>query len=191
MGINSKSELRKKYLHIREAMPDEIYFSASKEIARLFTESDFYKNAETVLLYMSIKKEVDTHSLSQKVFSDKKAVALPVSFPDGKMTFRYITQETSLTCGNFSVPEPPKSAPEYKYSEKTLCIVPGIAFDRKGYRLGYGKGYYDRYLASSRVFTVGFCFDEVFTEELPHESTDIACDAIITQKGIFIPDEKK
>ncbi len=191
MDINSKDELRKKYLRIREAIPDEIYFSASKEIARIFSESDFYKNAETVLLYMSIKKEVDTRLLLQKLLSDKKAVAIPVSFSDGKMTFRYITQTTALTCGRFSVPEPPESAPEYKYSEKTLCVVPGIAFDRKGYRLGYGKGYYDRYLASNRVFTVGFCFDEVFTEELPHENTDIACDAIITQKGIFIPDEKK
>lgn len=186
-----KNELRRKYSSLRASIPDELHREASEKIAEYFLESDIYKNADTVLMYLSINREVRTRALVDRILSDGKRLALPVCFDDGKMTFKYITSRESLVKGKFSAPEPDDTCEEYHGGVPTVCVIPAIAFDRRGYRLGYGKGYYDRYLSRFDVVRVGFSFDELLVDSLPHGRFDAACDAVITEKGVYLTGEKQ
>ena len=188
---DEKIILRKKYSSQRSSIPDEYHHDASEKIATLFLESDAYRKSEAVLMYMSINREVRTRALVDRILADGKRLALPVCFDNGRMTFRYITSRDMLVKGKFSAPEPDDTCEEYKGNIPTVCIIPAIAFDRKGYRLGYGKGYYDRYLSRFNVTRVGFCFEELVVDSLPHGRYDAACDLVITEKGVYFTGEKQ
>ncbi len=186
-----KTALRKKYSSLRASITDVDHHAFSSAIAENFLNSEEYKSAEAVLLYLSINREVRTRALVDRILKDGKKLALPVCFDEGRMTFRYVTDKSQLVKGKFSAPEPDISCPEYEGGVSTVCVIPAIAFDKSGYRLGYGKGYYDRYLSRFDVVRVGFCFSELFVDSLPHGRYDAACDLIITEKGVFRPDENK
>ena len=186
-----KTALRRVFSSRRAAIADVYHREASEKIAEHFFESEIYKNAETVLLYLSINREVRTRAMMDRILSDGKRLALPVCFDNGRMTFRYITDKDQLVKGKFSAPEPRSGCEEYVGNTSTVCVIPALAFDRRGYRLGYGKGYYDRYLSRFDTVKVGFSFDELFVEELPHGRFDAACDAVITEKGVYYTGEKE
>jgi len=186
-----KNALRRIYSSRRAAIDDAYHREASDKIAELFFESDIYKNAESVLLYLSINREVRTRGMVDRILFDGKRLALPVCFDNGRMTFRYITDKSQLVKGKFSAPEPGEDCEEYVGNTPTVCVIPALAFDRRGYRLGYGKGYYDRYLSKYDTVRIGFCFDELFVDELPHGRFDAAGDAVITEKGVFYTGEKE
>lgn len=153
--------------------------------------TDEYKKADAVLLYVSINREVRTKNLIDRILADKKRLALPVCFENGIMEFRYINSKKDLTRGLFSAPEPKSDCELFTGSQNAVCVIPALSFDRDGYRLGYGKGYYDRYLSGFRVFRVGFCFNALFEEKLPKGRFDKKVDMIITEKGVWYTDEKK
>ena len=176
---------------MRAAIPDLYHHEASEKIAEYFLESDIYQNADTVLMYLSINREVRTRALVDRILADGKRLALPVCFDNGKMTFKYITSRNNLVKGRFSAPEPDMTCEEYQGGVPTVCVIPAIAFDRNGFRLGYGKGYYDRYLSRFDVVRVGFSFEELLVDSLPHGRYDAACDAVITEKGVYFTGEKQ
>lgn len=180
-----KNELRRIYSSKRAKIEDTYHKEASEKIINNFLESSYYKEADVVLLYLSINREVRTRALVDRILKDNKALALPVCFDNSRMCFRYITDKSQLTKGKFSAPEPNDTCPEYKGEGPCVCVIPALAFDKKGFRLGYGKGYYDRYLSKFNVKKVGFCFEELFVESLPHGRYDAASDAIITEKGVY------
>ena len=186
-----KNELRRIYSSKRAAIDDKRHKEASDAITDLFLSSDIYKSADAVLLYLSINREVRTKNLFEQILKDGKRLALPVCFEKGKMTFRYVTGKECLVKGKFSAPEPSDQCEEYTGGIPTVCVIPAIAFDKNGYRLGYGKGYYDRYLSRFDVVRVGFSFDELFVDSLPHGKYDAACDAVITEKGVHYTVEKE
>jgi len=186
-----KNELRRKYSSQRASIPDQLHHEASEKIAKHFLESDIYKNADTVLMYLSINREVRTRTLVDRILSDGKRLALPVCFDNGKMIFKYIDSRDKLVKGKFSAPEPDDTCEEYRGGVPTVCVIPAIAFDRQGFRLGYGKGYYDRYLSRFDVVRVGFSFEELLVDSLPHGKYDAACDAVITEKGVWFTGEKE
>ncbi len=188
---DEKNALRRTFSSRRAAIEDTYHREASEKIADIFFESEIYKNAETVLLYLSINREVRTRAMVDRILSDGKRLALPVCFDNGHMTFRYITDKNQLVKGKFSAPEPCEKCEEYKGNTPTVCVIPALAFDRHGYRLGYGKGYYDRYLSRFNTVRIGFSFEELFVEELPHGRYDAACDAVITEKGVYYTGEKE
>lgn len=183
-----KKALRHKYAAIRRTIPNHL--EKSRAICERFLGTMAYAHADTVLLYHSINQEVDTTELLHTLMNSDKRVALPVCRDNGEMIFRYITDDSQLTKGFFSAPEPNESCEEFVSSAHTVCIIPAIAFDREGYRLGYGKGYYDRYLTDPSIVKIGFSYDELFVDSLPRGRFDIACDLIITPKGVFNTSEK-
>ena len=185
---DEKMALRHKYAANRQGISDRL--GKSRAICDNFLNTMAFAHSDTVLLYHSINQEVDTTELIKKLLSSDKRVALPVCSDNGKMIFRYLTDESELTKGFFSAPEPNESCEEFVSSKHTLCVIPAIAFDRDGYRLGYGKGYYDRFLTDPSVVKVGFSYDELFVEKLPRGRFDIACDLIITPKGVFNTGER-
>ncbi len=188
---DEKNALRKIYSSRRAAIADADHRAFSDLIAESFLSTEEYKSADTVLLYLSINREVRTRGLVARILKDGKRLALPVCFDKGQMTFRYITNKNQLVKGLFSAPEPSAECEEYAGGVPTVCVIPAIAFDKAGYRLGYGKGYYDRYLSRFDVVRVGFSFEELFVDSLPHGRFDAACDVIITEKGVYRPNENK
>lgn len=186
-----KNALRKTFSSRRAAIPDEEHRLYSNSICDAFMSTEEYKKADAVLLYVSINREVRTKNLIDKILADKKRVALPVCFENGIMEFRYIKSKKDLTRGLFSAPEPNKNCELFTGAQNAVCVIPALSFDVEGYRLGYGKGYYDRYLSGFNVFRVGFCFDALFEENLPRGKFDKKVDMVITEKGVWYTDEKK
>lgn len=147
-----------------------------------------YKKAETLLAYYPVKNEPNILPIVLRALKDGKKVAFPISKPDGfELDFRLIRGLDDLTEGMYSIPEPSADSEKYVNNEKTLCIVPGLAFDRKGKRIGYGKGYYDRFLGGFRGVSLGLCYADFLVDALVVEETDISLDIIITDKEeIFV-----
>ncbi len=139
-----------------------------------------FEAAHTILLYHSLKDEVDTHDFIRK-WSRNKRILLPAVVND-ELELRQYTGPEDLTIGRYGIEEP-SGAPFCDYDAIDLIVVPGVAFDRRGNRLGRGKGYYDRLLPripSARK--IGICFPFQIVEEIPAEAFDIRMDEIITKE---------
>lgn len=182
-----KKNLRARYRRYREKMDAEqkICLDASIQ-CRLLTLEE-YARADTIFTYVSKAGEVDTLSVITAALANRKRVAAPRCVPDTfDMEFYYITSLSDLEKGAFGVLEPivEKCARVGDSYGCALCIVPGLSFDAQGYRLGYGKGYYDRYLAQFRGVTVGVSYLGCIQWNLPHGYYDRPVDILITEKYV-------
>ena len=142
-----------------------------------------YKNAETIMLYLSLKKEAPTDELAEKILADKKRVVVPVTM-GREMTLSEITSDTEYKVGGFNVREPIEIKP-FCDKDVDLCIVPGLLFDRKGTRCGYGKGCYDLFLSKVNPVKVGLAFEVQVIKGFPSEEHDVKMDYIITEKELI------
>lgn len=180
----NKSELRKKYAAVRASVKDRNELSS--KIADFVINSEFYKKADKVFCYCATGCEVGTEEIIRNALSDKKKVALPKCTDKyGNMTFYYISSFDDLIEGMYGIPEPDTGFKADTSDSGSVCIVPGLAFDLKGYRLGYGKGYYDRFLETFDGVSVGVCFEACLTEAVPADKFDMKVNYIITDKTIY------
>lgn len=181
-----KSDLRSGFKNKRSIMPEEVKFNMDSEIQSRFLTLRQYSACSTVFTYVSKDIEVDTFAIIRAAWANGKRVAVPKCIPNTRdMAFYYITKIEDLEPGAFGVMEPNESKCEKvtDYS-KGLCIVPGLSFDAEGYRLGYGKGYYDRFLAKFNGDTVGLCYSSCIKWKLPHGYYDRPVDMIVTDRYI-------
>lgn len=180
---SKKTFLRKNFLKRRSEISDSNKKSKSIKILSKLIKLDKLKNADNICTYVSKTGEVDTILLIEHLISMNKSVYVPKSnIKSNVMTFYKINSLSELSLGAFSVLEPIPGLEEYKNHNKyDLCIVPALSFDKQGFRLGYGKGYYDRFLKNFDGVKIGLCFDEFITETLPKYNTDIAVDMIISE----------
>lgn len=180
-----KMSLRKKYKEIRKNMtPDDKYERDQKIYEKLIT-SKAYKDCSLVLTYVSTKIEVDTHQLIKYSLENSKIVAVPKCIAGTRnMKFYVIKSIDDLEVATFSVLEPKLDlCSELIEFDNAICIIPGLAFDVNGYRLGYGKGYYDRFLDKSpNVNKIGICYCSCTTNNLARGKFDIPVNIIITEK---------
>lgn len=152
--------------------------SQSAKILAALEAHPVFRAAHTVLLYHSLKDEVDTHEFIRK-WNGKKQILLPVVVGDDLEVRKYTTPE-ELVQGAFGIEEPTGEL-FTDYDSIDLIVVPGVAFDSKGNRLGRGKGYYDRLLPRiPSAYKTGICFPFQIVEEIPAEPFDIRMDEIIT-----------
>lgn len=180
----NKKDLRIKYKIIRNSVGNASH--QSEEMFSLLINSSMYKTAQTVFVYWSCGSEVDTHRIIDKALGDKKKVALPkCTDKNGNMEFYYISSLDDLSDGMYGIKEPNNNNNADVFSGNDLCLVPGISFDKYGYRLGYGKGYYDRFLSSFNGVSVGLCYDACLSETLPKDEFDKKVDYIITNTKIY------
>ncbi|MCR4946645.1 MAG: 5-formyltetrahydrofolate cyclo-ligase [Lachnospiraceae bacterium] len=183
-----KQELRKQYIQIRDSLPADARAECSLKICSIVEDSAEFEDSDIILCYAPIKSEVDVWPLFDTAISKGKKVGLPLVDGDG-MDFYEVTSRGELKPGNFGVPEP--SAAVSKKIDiikgKTLMIVPGLAFDKTGNRMGYGKGFYDRFLHrhGENIRTMAVCFERQVAESLPADSTDIPVDCLTTINGVF------
>jgi 5-formyltetrahydrofolate cyclo-ligase len=141
-----------------------------------------FQAAKIVGTYFATGSEVNTHLLIGEAKRLGKAVALPRIEGD-MITFYEVSSTDKLIPGGFGIMEPPSTRPVHRMD---VLAVPGIAFDKKGYRLGYGKGYYDRYLSEKKPqLTIGLAYNFQLLESLPHDMHDARMDAVATEDGIL------
>ena len=135
---------------------------------------------------ISTEIEIDTKPLISLAWADKKKVVVPKTFPGRKMEFFEIVPESEYELTSFGVLEPKDETKSVSRDKINLIVVPGVAFTLKGQRLGYGGGFYDRYLSKhTRHFTAALAFEFQMMEEVPTEPTDLLPDVVITEKTIY------
>ena len=181
-----KNEERKKYIEIRKQLPDEDKEKFSDEIQNSFIMSDEYRNSERIFIYISMKNEVSTKKVINKALADGKTVAVPISLKDREMFFVPIKSLDGLVKTKLGVYEPVCGREcEIIPDDKSVVVVPGVAFDENGHRMGYGGGYYDTYIEKYNVKnTVAFAFECQIHEKIEFEKHDKIMKTIITEKNI-------
>lgn len=170
-----KKTLRSQIKILKKQYSNEELDKMSENILARLEENVHFKNAVRVMLYSSLPDEVRTHDFIAK-WRKIKTIILPTVVGDDIIPVA-LNDETSFQKGDFDILEPQDKPYEGGYD---LIVVPGVAFDANGNRLGRGKGYYDRFLDKNRdVYRVGVCFDFQKVEEVPSEPHDIRMNEII------------
>ncbi len=181
-----KDEERKKYIEIRKQLSTESKEKFSAEIQNSFIMSDEYKNAESIFIYVSMKNEVSTTEVINRAIADGKTVAVPISLKNRDMFFVPIKSLDGMVKTKLGVYEPDCGREcEIVPNEKSVLVVPGVAFDEDGHRMGYGGGYYDTYIEKYNVKnTEAFAFECQIHEKIEFEKHDKIMKMIITEKNI-------
>lgn len=141
-----------------------------------------YQKAKTVFCYVATSGEIDVTELFRQAWKDGKRVAVPKCGKNGQMDAREITSLSSLSAGRYGILEPEEDAPVVPPEEIGLAVIPCLACDRRGYRLGYGGGYYDRYLPKITGVSAVLCWESLLLDEVPKESFDCRVDWVITER---------
>lgn len=177
-----KKELRKFLLKKRKEIPKEKKIIYDKEISRLIINSDCFKNADQVLIFASSDDEFNTKYIVEKCRLLCKRLFYPLCLDkNGNMEFLKVDSEDDLKIGMYNIPEPEKTCEKYIPKENDIIIVPCLSFDKNGYRIGYGKGYYDRFLKDFNGISICPCYEELITDTLPYDKTDVKVKITVTQ----------
>ena len=186
METRSKKEIRAEVKkNRREAAPEQIREN-SNAICEKFLNLPEYKYANVVFAYMDCKNEVETKMVIEQCWKDGKIVAVPKVFGE-IMKYYVITSYDDLEEGYFGIPEPKYQQLQEIICEDGLMILPGVAFDAYRHRVGYGGGFYDRYLeAHPDMKKIAFAFEFQVYEKVPFEVFDRQPEKIITEKRIII-----
>ncbi len=169
-----KKEVRRELLYLRDNLEDRV--NKSMIVKDKIMNLDIYKNSKTIGLYYSMKSEVDTKELIKESLSLGKKVLLPKVLNKNKMIFIEVNNDTVYEKNSFGVMEPIGE----EVNDIDLIICPGVAFDKNNNRLGYGRGYYDKYLAKHDIYKIGICYKEQLIDNIEVDDHDIKMDLVIT-----------
>ena len=187
MEMNLKDQKR----DFRRELRRRIAALSEKELEK--SDIEIYNNlsrlpellsANTVYLYCSTGHEVDTRRMIGFLLERGQTVALPISLPEGEMVFAEYLPGQLQTGRFFGILEPGEDARRLEPSEGDLIIVPALAYDRSGYRMGQGGGYYDRYLSARKLFSVGIGRDCLLCDRVIRETHDAPVDCLVTESGV-------
>ena len=182
-GKMSKQKIREKVNLARKSLSKELIGEKSRKIIESLTKLEEYLNAETIMHYISLDIEVDTKEFIKNELLKGKSIVVPFVEEDNIQVSRLNSFE-DLAEGKFGVLEPMKK--EKHDGKIDLVIVPGVAFDEKGSRIGFGKGYYDRFLEKFRdSLKIGLAFEEQIVDFVPAKEYDHPVDIIITEKRVI------
>ncbi len=187
--LSYKNDVRKKIKSIRDGLSESFVGENSNIIANKLFSLNAINKASIILIYYSIHNEVNTHGIIEKLILMNKKVALPICKQDkNDLSFSIISSISELKSGSFGIMEPDPDKFSFVHPEAIdIVIVPGIAFDRVGNRIGYGKGYYDSFLSllSHSQLKIGLCFDFQIFDKLPYDSFDVPVDCVITESLVI------
>ena len=174
----TKPELRSHIRALKRAMSEEAITEKSNLLAHAFFDTAFYRNAKTIYGYVSYNQEVRTLPILEQALRDGKRIALAKCYGDD-MCFIQVSDLNTLSKSKSGVPEPIADSP-LGDDETALVLMPGLAFDPAGHRLGYGRGYYDKFLASEPNHpTVALCFDFQLLDHVEHDDHDVPVDLVL------------
>ncbi len=182
----AKKALRREILMIRDRIPENERRRKSEEIYRYLCDNEAFINASTIFFFAGYASEVRTDFMIEDTLKKGKTVAVPKVVSESEIEFFRIRSVNDLTAGYKGIPEP-VSGTEKISAAPGLLIMPGVVFDLERNRIGYGKGYYDRYLAGleGQLKTIAICFDEQIREKIPSEKNDIKPDLLISDKRLI------
>ncbi len=177
-----RAEMRDKLAQISGAD----YRAWNDALAQLFFRNPVIQRAHRIMIYYSVRNEVVTTGIIQKLLENDKTVALPICIADRNLRAGLITSCDQLVSAKFGLFEPKPDSETIAPEQLELIIVPGLAFDIYGHRLGQGAGYYDRFLTRAfNAVIIGLAYDFQVLSEIPTEKHDVAIDAIITPTRVI------
>ena len=190
-----KKEFRKKVINLRKEKDKDFIKQNSDIITDKLLNLDCIKNAKNIMLYLDFNNEVSTYSLIKKLLNLGKIVSSPITLKEErKLIPSQITDlKNGIQYGAYNIREPkPECSPAINIKDLDVVIVPAVAYDKSCYRLGYGGGFYDRFLENLRkdAVTIGIAFDLQIFDEVPKEAHDAQLDYIVTESRILTPNKK-
>ena len=173
-----KKELRRQIRDLKRAMTEEQIEEKSRRLGELFCRLELYRNAKTIYGYLPYNQEVRTVPMLAQALKDGKQVAVPKVYGD-EMKFILMEDLSAVEKGYAGIPEPVADEP-VACDEMALVLMPGLAFDPQGHRIGYGGGFYDKFLAKEPNHpTLALCYDFQMLQELETEEFDIPVDQVL------------
>ena len=180
-----KKEARRFFLDKRGAIGADEIKERSATLCEHILTLDEFEGADTVLVFASTRNEPDLAGVALAAWERGKCVAFPISrTSDCTLDFRAVGALYELEVGAYGILEPKSTAPTPDITKKTLCIVPALAVDENGFRLGYGKGYYDRFLRTFDGTSLCALLNGFSCKVLPHDENDIPVNITIFETGV-------
>ena len=185
--FQSKKIIRTQIREQRKQLSPQAVFEKSRHIVKSLQTLPVYLSAKTVHCYVSWHNEVHTHELIKSMLVSGRRVVVPVvNMQEQSLVHSQIRSFDDLQKGTFGILEPKPEAMDLVAPEELdLVLVPGIAFDKRGYRLGYGGGFYDTFLAQTKTVKVGLAFDFQIVDLLPTREEDERVNLIVSEKRIY------
>ena len=183
-----KQRLREVRLAARETLSEQERCVLDDCITQKLLATPEYAEATTVLTYVSVSSEVSTRMFIECALRDGKTVAVPRCMPGRRLEFVAIASLEQLVAAPFNLLEPAKELPAVTEDQKnnSICIVPALLVDTKGYRLGYGAGFYDRFLSTYPGKKICLAYQQSLSRTtLPHTAFDVAVDVVITESEVL------
>ena len=188
-----KDEIRKTYLEKRRAIDHDEKVSRDSKICVCAMSLASYRYAEYILLYAPTDDEVDILPVAEDALKKGKRVAFPrCNTENHTMNYHIINSLDDLKPDSYGIREPDESLPIYDRKadgSKAICFVPGLVYDKRGYRLGYGKGFYDRYLSEFSGNIIGVVYSDFILDEVPRGRFDVNIKILLTEKGVRVTGE--
>ncbi|KYK26555.1 5-formyltetrahydrofolate cyclo-ligase [Thermoplasmatales archaeon SG8-52-1] len=183
-----KNQIRKKLILIRKNLSKEYVFENSNKIKNKLFNLNEFKQASTILFYVSYNNEVYTHEMIKELLASKKNIVVPISDKNNRiLILSKLENWDDLSIGSYNILEPKKDIiNQVDLDSIDLIIVPGVGFDEGGNRIGHGKGYYDNLLRNSKQATsIGLSFECQIVDKISTGKYDIPIDIIVTEKRII------
>ncbi len=182
----NKKSLREIIINKRDNQSKKERHNKSLKIIQNLINLDIYQNSKVILCYSNFKSEVETLGIIQDALKTNKTVAFPKVINDTRIVFYQINSLDELKPGYQGILEPNNNQLDYSLIKDALMIVPGTVFDTKGNRLGYGKGYYDRFIAKYKPkYTIGLAYEIQLSNEIIPSKYDQKIDVVITENNVY------
>lgn len=184
MRADTKAQLRQKMQLWRTSLTSTQKKEIDQGMFESLLQNEYIQKSKTIFTYYSVGTEISTHAFIEECLKQGKTVCIPKCGPNHTMTAHQISSKNDLIAGKFGIPEPSDQCTPMDSCSMDVIIVPCLCADRKGHRIGYGGGYYDRYLKDcSAAHSIVLCPAVCVQEALPTGVFDYPCDTVITEKG--------
>lgn len=190
-----KDDMREEYKARRVSMDAEEKFRRDSALCKAAESLVSFRYAEYILLYAATADEIDVSDIAASAFAKGKKVLFPrCDKKTHTMQYHVVNSLDELSQDAYGILEPPAENPIYDLENEkgaAVCFVPGLVYDRAGYRLGYGKGFYDRYLSAFSGCTIGVVYSDYILNEVPRGRFDVSVDILLTEKGVRVTKDSK
>jgi 5-formyltetrahydrofolate cyclo-ligase len=180
----NKNTLREELLEKRRKLEKEEVIEKGNIIKEKLFSLEEYKKAKTVMFFVSFGKEIYTHDMVQEALKGKDKTIVVPKIVDFEVVPCIIENFSRLQRSNYGILEPIE-VNEADLHKIDIILVPGIGFDKKGYRIGFGKGYYDKFLKKIEALKIGLCMDFEIIENIPYNEWDVPMDIVMSEKQII------
>ncbi len=186
-----KDQMRRQYKALRGSLSHEERARRDGAICQAALDLVSFRYADIVLLYAPMEQEIDVFPIAREALQKGKQIAFPRCDAQSKtMEYHFVTSLSELSVSTYGIREPGAELPIYDHtvhSNSAVCFVPGLVYDRQGYRLGYGMGFYDRYLSAFHGCRIGVIYNDCIVSNVPRGRFDIRCDILLTEKNVRVP----